>query len=89
LQFAITLDVEHQQYLLSLGRNILMTRKAKSMSQQDVANDCNVDRARIGKIENGKIAVQVTTIVEIAKALKVDVLTLFPSTLNLPQNHKL
>ena len=39
------------------------------MSQQDVANKCSVDRSRLGKIENGKIAVQATTVAEIAKAL--------------------
>jgi transcriptional regulator with XRE-family HTH domain len=51
------------------------------MSQQDVANKCRVDRARIGKIENGKIAVELMTIVEIATALGVDVRILIPPQL--------
>lgn len=55
-----------------------MVRNENKMSQQDVANRCRVDRARIGKIENGKIAVEVMTIVEIATALRVDIRTLIP-----------
>ena len=67
--------------MLTLGRNILIVRKEKKMSQQDVANKCRVDRARIGKIENGKIAVELMTIVEIATALGVDVRILIPPQL--------
>jgi transcriptional regulator with XRE-family HTH domain len=50
-----------------------------NMSQQEVANRCRVDRSRLGKIENGKIAVQLLTIVEIATALGVDVRSLIPA----------
>ena len=67
--------------MLTLGRNILIVRKEKKMSQQDVANKCRVDRARIGKIENGKIAVELMTRVEIATALGVDVRILIPPQL--------
>ena len=67
--------------MLTLGRNILIVRKEKKMSQQDVANKCRVDRARIGKIENGKIAVELMTIVEIVTALGVDVRILIPPQL--------
>ena len=70
--------------MLTLDRNILIVRKEKKMSQQDVANKCRVDRAKIGKIENGKIAVELMTIVEIATALGVDVRILIPPQLIFP-----
>ena len=78
MHFALTLNKQRQQYLISLGKNILMVRKDKNMSQQDVANKCSVDRSSLGKIENGKIAVHVITVAEIAKALGVEVGSLMP-----------
>jgi transcriptional regulator with XRE-family HTH domain len=78
LHFARGLNEQDQQYLLALGRNILKVRMEMNMSQQDVANKCRVERARIGKIENGKIDVQLMTIVNIATALGVDVRSLIP-----------
>ena len=42
------------------------------MSQQDLANDCNVSKRQIGRIERGEINTTLRTIVIIANALQIE-----------------
>lgn len=42
------------------------------MSQEDVSYRCDVDRAKISKIENGAANCNVTTLIELAKGLGVE-----------------
>lgn len=59
-----------------------MVWKKKKMSQQEVGNNCRVDRARVGKIENAQIEVQHMTLIEIATAMGVELSTLLPANIN-------
>ncbi len=57
--------------LKNLGQKILNLRLSKGLSQEDVSFRCDVDRAKISKIENGVANCNVTTLVELAKGLDV------------------
>lgn len=53
--------------------NLKQIRKAKGISQQELADKINCDRSYISKIENGHVSdsVSFNTILEICKALDI------------------
>jgi transcriptional regulator with XRE-family HTH domain len=63
---------KHQKYFQALGKNLQNLRKTKGLSQQELANRCDVDRAKISSIETAKEDFVMTTLLEIAEALEVD-----------------
>jgi len=58
--------------LKKLGAQILSIRLSKKLSQEDVSFRCEVDRAKISKLETGQANCNVTTIIELAKGLGVE-----------------
>ena len=52
-------------------------RKKKGFSQANLAYDANVPVNQIGRIERGEINTTISTLFAIAKALEVDMKTLF------------
>lgn len=56
-----------------LGGNLRELRLGMSMSQGDLANALNVDRAYISNIENGRMNPTLSTLEKIAGALNVSV----------------
>ena len=63
--------------LESLGSNIRSIRKAKDISQEDLANLANIERGYMGYIERGQQNVSVEILWRIADALKVSISELF------------
>lgn len=59
------------QALKKFGEHIKNIREGKKMSQQDVANNCELDKSWISKIENAKRTVTLNTILELGKGLDV------------------
>ncbi len=55
-----------------LGLNIQEARRAREISQEDLAHLANIDRGYIGKIENAKHAASIDMIEAIAKALDIE-----------------
>lgn len=60
-----------------LGENLKKIRTRKNVSQVEIANILGVDRSFISNIENGKNNPTLSTITNLAKALKVPVDELF------------
>ena len=58
-------------FLTKLGSQILQIRQSKSLSQEDVSFRCDVDRAKISKLETGSANCNITTLAELAKGLDV------------------
>ena len=54
-----------------LGENLRKLRLKKNMSQVDLANALNVDRAYISNIENGRMNPTLSTLEKLAGALNV------------------
>lgn len=62
----------NKTYFDKLGENLRKIRKQKGLSQHQLASKCEVDRAKISQIENGKEDFLFETLVELSKGLKVE-----------------
>lgn len=61
-----------------IGKNVKKLRKQAGLTQLELANKVHKgDRSKISLIENGKEDFMMSTLLEIAKALKVDIKVLF------------
>jgi ribosome-binding protein aMBF1 (putative translation factor) len=59
------------KFLKKLGSHLLSIRLAKGLSQEEVSYRCEVDRAKISKIETGTANCNITTRIELAKGLGI------------------
>ncbi len=64
--------VENKTYFVILGENLKSIRKEKGLSQQELANRCNVDRAKISDIESAKEDFFFETLIELSRGLQVE-----------------
>jgi transcriptional regulator with XRE-family HTH domain len=62
-----------------LGKRILYIRRAKGISQEEVAQVANIRRTYIGQIERGNFNMRLDTLEGICKALRVSPADLFKS----------
>lgn len=62
-----------KERLRSLGINIKIERLKKNISQEELAEKCDVSRNSISLIETGKINPTIIRVIDIAKVLNVDV----------------
>ncbi|MDD3123537.1 MAG: helix-turn-helix transcriptional regulator [Candidatus Izemoplasmatales bacterium] len=60
-----------------LGKNVRKIRTQNNITQEEIANILGVDRSFVSNIENGKNNPTLSTITNLAKALKVSVEELF------------
>lgn len=68
---------KEEQYLLDFGSNLYSLRRAQNMSYREMAQRCNIDFSDISKIEKGKVNIQLTTVLELSKALNIKPSELF------------
>jgi transcriptional regulator with XRE-family HTH domain len=68
---------DEQTFLDTLMRRIAKIRKEKSITQEQLAAETDLDRVAIANIETGKRRPTVTTIYRIAEGLGVKVEDLF------------
>lgn len=58
-------------FLLRFGKILKQLRIEKGLSQEDLANDCNIPINQIGRIERAEINTTLLTVLKIAKALDI------------------
>lgn len=66
------MDISEEFFLSNLGTHIRQLREMKNLSQQELANDCGIPKAQIGRIERAEINTTVRTLVKIANALHLE-----------------
>lgn len=66
------MEISEENFIINLGIHIRQLREKKNLSQQDLANDCNIPKAQIGRIERAKINTTVRTLIKIANALEIE-----------------
>lgn len=66
------MEISEEDFIINLGIHIRQLREKKNLSQQDLANDCNIPKAQIGRIERAKINTTVRTLIKIANALEIE-----------------
>jgi transcriptional regulator with XRE-family HTH domain len=60
-----------------IGKRIVSVRKAKNMSQENLASESNIDRSHMGFIEQGRRKPTISTLYKIAKSLDISIEQLF------------
>jgi transcriptional regulator with XRE-family HTH domain len=58
---------------IELGVNLRKIRELKGFSQQNLADEINVDQKTISRIEKGDLSPKFETLVSIAKALSINI----------------
>jgi transcriptional regulator with XRE-family HTH domain len=66
--------------LVQVGNRIRVIRKARGISQEQMAMDAGLDRAYYGRIERGEVNVAVLNLLKIAGALETEVGAFFPKS---------
>lgn len=66
------MNISEENFISSLGIHIRQLRERKNMSQQDLANDCNIPKNQIGRIERAEVNTTVRTLVKISNALEIE-----------------
>lgn len=67
----------HRTLTENFGKKIRLIRFKKNISQEELSELAEISRSVMGKIERGEISTTLYSIEKIAKALNVDVVTLF------------
>ena len=61
-----------KEALKKFGENIRKLRDTQKLSLRDVSINCNIDNSKISKIEQGRVNITLTTLLELAKCLNVE-----------------
>lgn len=70
------MEISEEIFFTKLGVHIRQLREIKNLSQEDLANDCNIPKRQIGRIERAEANPTLRTLIKISNALE-----LTPSTL--------
>ena len=70
-------NVRDEKLLKKLGLRIRTLRIDKDLSQQQLANNAEIELSQISRIELGKSDASISTLSAIAKALKLKLVDLF------------
>lgn len=60
-----------KQRLKQFGIHLSKIRKKKGLSMRELAARCDVDYAKISKLENNKANITITTLIELAEGLGI------------------
>jgi transcriptional regulator with XRE-family HTH domain len=66
------MEISEETFILNLGIHIRQLRESKNLSQQDLADDCDIPKVQIGRIERAKVNTTIRTLVKIANALDLE-----------------
>ena len=66
------MDISEEIFIKILGVRIRQLRESKGMSQQDLANDSDIPKSQIGRIERAEINTGIKTLIRIANALDIE-----------------
>lgn len=69
---------QEKELLKKFGERIRKLRKEKGLSQEDLANEIEMDLTSINEIEQGHRSPKLLTIYKISRALRVSTNQLFP-----------
>lgn len=63
--------------LKKFGNNLRLLRQEKGLTLRELSSACNIDYSNILKIEQGKINITFTSIIDLASALELNPSVLF------------
>jgi transcriptional regulator with XRE-family HTH domain len=68
--------ISGETFLINLGSHIRQIRERKNLSQQNLADICDLPKTTIGRIERAEMNTTIKTLVKIANALEIEPKTL-------------
>ena len=71
------MNKELQTFLKQLGENIARLRKEKGFAQTDLADELEMDRANLRRIEAGRTSPGTSTLFRISTVLKIEMKDFF------------
>ncbi|OHT46226.1 MULTISPECIES: helix-turn-helix domain-containing protein [Flavobacterium] len=66
------MSISEETFITNLGFHIRQLREKKGLSQQELADYCNIPQNQIGRVERAEINTTVKTLIKIANALDVE-----------------
>jgi transcriptional regulator with XRE-family HTH domain len=70
------INENHRADYVNIGNNLRRIRSEKGYSQQMLSNMCDVERAKISRIENASEDIKISTLLKITAALEVKLIDL-------------
>ena len=70
----------HEEGIRAFGHQLRKLRKAKGLTQEQLANEADLEISQISRIERGVISTSISQVFQIAFALKIHPKTLFDFT---------
>lgn len=64
-------EISKGLFLKSFGKRLKSLRHRSGLSYRKLAQRCNVDYSNINQIEKGRVDIQLTTLLELARGLDV------------------
>lgn len=66
------MNISEETFIKNLGIHIRQLREKKGLSQQALADDCDIKRNQIARIERAEINTSIKNLVKIANALDIE-----------------
>jgi transcriptional regulator with XRE-family HTH domain len=66
-------QIRNKELLVKFGKHLKKLRESKNLSQQELANRCDIEHSQISRIELGKINTTISTMFLLAEKLNIDV----------------
>ncbi|WP_276378892.1 helix-turn-helix domain-containing protein [Flavobacterium sp. H4147] len=66
------MNISEETFLVNLGIHVRQLREKKGLSQQDLADDCSINKSQIARLEVAKVNTGVKTLLKIANALDIE-----------------
>ncbi|GAW88676.1 XRE family transcriptional regulator [Flavobacterium psychrophilum] len=78
--------ISEEVFIIRLGTQIRKIREQKNLSQQNLADLCNVPKSTIARVERAEVNVTIKTLLKIANAIEISPTEFFTFYLILTQN---
>jgi len=69
--------MSNSKFLIAIGARIRELRLKKDMTQNELAMECNFEKASMSRIESGQTNMTVLTLIKISEALDIEVKEFF------------
>jgi len=63
--------ISEETFIISLGTQVRKIREQKNLSQQNLADLCNVPKSTIARVERAEVNVTIKTLIKIASAIEI------------------
>lgn len=66
------MNISEDTFLINLGIHVRQLREKRGLSQQGLADDCNINKSQIARLEVAKVNTGIKTLIKIANALDIE-----------------